>query len=61
MPERYRYLLDWYGAWSKEAHMGTPELKFEEDPLIRLIGSGREIWAEEHADEYVENLRREHI
>jgi hypothetical protein len=27
--------------------------------LLRLRGSGRHIWADEHADEYVENLRRE--
>ncbi len=36
-------------------------VRWEDDPLIRLIGSGREIWADEHADEYVENLRREDI
>jgi hypothetical protein len=30
-------------------------------PLLRLIGSGKHIWADEHADEYVENLRRENI
>jgi hypothetical protein len=34
---------------------------YEDDPLIRLIGSGKHIWADEHADEYVENLRREDI
>ncbi|MGA2571752.1 MAG: hypothetical protein ABSF23_14645 [Terracidiphilus sp.] len=61
MPERYRYLLDWYAAWSRQAQVATPQMQFEEDPLILLIGSGREIWADEHADEYVENLRREEI
>lgn len=34
---------------------------FDGDPLIRLIGSGKHIWADEHADEYVENLRREDV
>jgi hypothetical protein len=32
---------------------------YDDDPLLRLIGSGKHIWADEHADEYVENLRRE--
>ncbi len=36
-------------------------IRWEDDPLIRLIGSGKHIWADEHADEYVENLRRENI
>lgn len=31
------------------------ETKF--DSLIALIGSGRDLWAEEHADEYVARLR----
>jgi len=56
VPSQYWPLLDWYANWA-----GTPEaeVKWEDDPLIRLIGSGREVWADEHADEYVENLRRE--
>lgn len=27
------------------------------DPLLALRGSGRHIWADEHADEYVRRLR----
>jgi len=27
------------------------------DPLLELLGSGRELWADEHADEYVRRLR----
>jgi len=27
------------------------------DPLLALRGSGRELWADEHADEYVRRLR----
>lgn len=30
----------------------------EEDPLLRLRGSGRDLWASEHADEYVRRLRQ---
>jgi len=29
----------------------------DSDPLLRLRGSGKELWAEEHADEYVRRLR----
>jgi hypothetical protein len=29
------------------------------DPLLALCGSGKEIWADEHADEYVANLRKD--
>ena len=34
-------------------------INWEDDPLIGLIGSGKHIWADEHADEYVERLREE--
>lgn len=59
MPARYRYLLDWYATWIKQERTAAPQLKFEDDPLVSLIGSGRKLWADEHADEYVERLRME--
>ncbi len=59
IPEQYWHLLDWYETWSKEPHVPDAPINWEDDPLIRLIGSGRHIWADEHADKYVENLRRE--
>lgn len=58
IPQQYWQLLDWYEGWCKESHTNV-EFNWEDDPLIRLIGSGKHIWADEHADEYVENLRRE--
>ena len=58
IPEQYWPLLDWYARWC-ERYVEPAPVKFEDDPLIRLIGSGKHIWADEHADEYVENLRRE--
>lgn len=61
IPQQYRQLLDWYETWSKETHIPDAPIDWENDPLIRLIGSGKHIWADEHADEYVENLRREDI
>jgi hypothetical protein len=57
IPEQYWPLLDWYETWSKEAHAPDAPIKWEDDPLIRLIGSGKHIWADEHADEYVNRLR----
>ena len=61
LPLHYLPLLDWYETWSKQAHIPDAPINWEDDPLIRLIGSGKHIWADEHADEYVENLRREDI
>ena len=29
----------------------------DDDPLLRLFGSGKDLWADEHADEYVRRLR----
>jgi hypothetical protein len=29
------------------------------DPLLALRGSGKELWADEHADDYVRRLREE--
>jgi hypothetical protein len=29
----------------------------DEDPLLQLVGSGKGVWADEHADEYVARLR----
>ena len=58
IPEAYRPLLDWYEGWIQEPAVVAP-FNFEDDPLLRLRGSGKHIWADEHADEYVERLRSE--
>jgi len=58
IPSTYHPLLDWYEQWCRPQGANRT-VDWEHDPLIRLIGSGRHIWADEHADEYVENLRRE--
>jgi len=29
------------------------------DPLLALRGSGKEIWADEHADDYIQRLRED--
>jgi hypothetical protein len=53
IPIRYGDLLKWYEHWRKQ---GGPRKRIL-DPLLALYGSGREIWADEHADEYVARLR----
>lgn len=53
VPEKYHYLLDWYGEWSRQ----SPSAKKPLDALLRLKGSGRDIWKDEHADEYINRLR----
>ncbi len=57
---QYHPLLDWYEEWNQKSP-AIEKPNWEDDPLIRLIGSGKHIWADEHADEYVNNLRREDI
>lgn len=49
----YEGLLSWYNEWSVQATRAT----VESDPLLALRGSGRKLWADEHADEYVRRLR----
>jgi len=34
-----------------------PEPKLSPDPLLALYGSGKYLWSDEHADEYVARLR----
>ncbi len=54
LPENwFRGLLAWYSNWCAEA----AERAVEDDPLLALYGSGKDLWADEHADEYVKRLR----
>jgi hypothetical protein len=53
MPEAYRGLLTWYEDWCAV----ETNRAIENDPLISLAGSGRQLWSEEPADGYVDRLR----
>jgi hypothetical protein len=53
LPTRFAEVQQWY-----EEEWSGSESEAKGDPLLALIGSGRHIWADEHADEYVDNLRR---
>lgn len=53
LPYGYSGLLQWYQEWSQTA----VKSKSINDELLSLAGSGRELWADEHADNYVRRLR----
>ena len=53
IPLRYADLLDWYEEWSRS----SADVAIQNDPLLALYGSGKDLWADEHADEYVARLR----
>jgi len=53
LPEDYASLLVWYREWSRN----SVEDAIKNDPLLSLRGTGRRLWADEHADEYVRRLR----
>jgi hypothetical protein len=54
MPYGYGGLLAWYRDWCSAA-VGSAT---EKDPLLSLLGSGKQLWSDEHADEYVRRLRK---
>ena len=53
LPHEYSGLLNWYDEWSS-IDAASPK---KEDPLLSLRGSGKQLWAAEHADDYVRRLR----
>lgn len=58
IPAKYHFLLDWYLQWTGSGSGGDAGGSGAAvDPLLRLRGSGREIWKHEHADAFVRKLR----
>jgi hypothetical protein len=53
LPSEYVNLLDWYRDWNRD----RTEDRIKNDPLLALYGSGKDLWADEHADEYIQRLR----
>lgn len=53
VPPAYSFLLAWYREWCAAAALSSQE----GDPLVALLGSGKRLWSDEHADEYVRRLR----
>jgi len=55
LPSGYNGLLGWYRDWSLS--LASANNASKEDPLLSLRGSGKHLWADEHADDYVRRLR----
>ena len=53
LPLAYSGLLNWYEDWLSSKNTSSPK----EDPLLALRGSGKQLWASEHADQYIQRLR----
>jgi putative AlgH/UPF0301 family transcriptional regulator len=53
IPTKYAHLLDWYRDWTQ----GSIEERIKNDPLLALYGDGKDLWADEPADEYVRRIR----
>ena len=54
LPENwFRGLLTWYRDWCAV----TSAQAAENDPLLALYGSGKDLWADEDPDEYIRRLR----
>jgi hypothetical protein len=52
IPERYRYLLDWY---ANEYSPAKPEVWLS--GIFEMIGAGKDLYSTESADDYVRRLR----
>jgi hypothetical protein len=53
LPSAYSDLLAWHRDWSAAAAQSSQK----DDPLLALVGSGKGLWSDEHADDYVRRLR----
>ena len=54
-PSKYRHLLDWY---RQEYFARDTAPKEEDDPILGLVGLGKEIWAGTNADDMFANYVR---
>ncbi|MGC2403918.1 MAG: hypothetical protein WA510_29260 [Acidobacteriaceae bacterium] len=41
----------------QESRRAREQERIASDPLLALYGSGKDLWADEHADQYVARLR----
>ena len=53
IPSAYHLLLDWY----ENKFLGKRKSVEARDPILDLLGLGKEIWVGEKADDYVNRLR----
>jgi len=55
LPYGHNGLLAWYQDWC----LVKINTSSKADPLLALRGSGKNLWATEHADDYVRRLRKD--
>jgi hypothetical protein len=55
LPEKYRPLLDWY---EKEYCSDRGSSGEDSDPVLQMWGVGKEIWADEGGDAFIERERK---
>jgi hypothetical protein len=53
IPSQYAHLLDWYRDWTQD----SVAERIKNDPLLALYGDGKDLWADEPADDYVQRIR----
>lgn len=53
IPVRYRHLISWYAEWCKKK--ASKQSRFSS--LLELEGSGKDLWRDESADQYIDRLR----
>lgn len=53
LSEKYHPLFDWYRDWNFD----NVDARLKNDPLLALRGDGKDLWADEPADEYVRRIR----
>jgi hypothetical protein len=53
IPQEYEESLAWYQDWSVRFSRDLAK----NDPLLALRGSGKHLWSDEHADDYIRRLR----
>jgi hypothetical protein len=53
IPSHYAPLLEWYRNWGQD----SLDERIKNDPLLALYGDGKDLWADESADDYVRRLR----
>lgn len=53
IPDKYRSLVEWHREWCKCRGQGGSRF----GALLALEGSGKSIWMDENADEYINRMR----
>jgi hypothetical protein len=59
VPTDLQYLLDWYeNVYCKDERSKT-SFNQDEDPVLAMLGVGKELWLEESGDEFIKRERQD--